>query len=338
MANSNNESKPREIRKSLPNNTKEVIIEYLRAHGATKSNTGDLIEAIGKKSYRALEDAFRYLEEVENILIQGKEGRATTWRLKNKELLSESLSQKDLVNFSYALESNKNEFDESTLKTIEKIFKTNKSFMSGYLAPFEEFDDSKINGHYKALVKAIKERLYLTLIFNYDTVGRYENVKPIQIVFIDNNWYIAFEYLENKKKKFIFRRLVFIKKIQYLKENSYSNKKTFQTKDIEKYQEFIENAQNAMTLFDGESNVATLKATPAIAKYFAEGMKKFLPSQTFKGKEEDGSVIFTLEYTQDLEILPFIQKWLPDLIIVEPLELKKAYRKKLKLSLKNYTN
>ncbi|SFV68128.1 hypothetical protein MNB_SV-13-1633 [hydrothermal vent metagenome] len=65
-------------------------------------------------------------------------------------------------------------------------------------------------------------------------------------------------------------------------------------------------------------------------------MKKFLPSQKFKKKLADGSVLFTLEYTQELEILPFIQKWLPDLIVVKPLELKEAYVEKLKASLGNY--
>jgi len=64
-------------------------------------------------------------------------------------------------------------------------------------------------------------------------------------------------------------------------------------------------------------------------------MKKFLSSQNFKKKLEDGSVIFTLEYTQPLEILPFIQRWLPDLIILEPQELKDEYMQKLEDTISN---
>jgi predicted DNA-binding transcriptional regulator YafY len=67
-------------------------------------------------------------------------------------------------------------------------------------------------------------------------------------------------------------------------------------------------------------------------------MKKFLSSQQFVKKEEDGSVIFTLEYTQSLEVLPFIQRWLPDLIIVEPKELKDEYVTKLNMSIANLLN
>jgi predicted DNA-binding transcriptional regulator YafY len=37
-----------------------------------------------------------------------------------------------------------------------------------------------------------------------------------------------------------------------------------------------------------------------------------------------------------IEILPFIQKWMPDLVIVEPQELKDAYVKKLNQALQNH--
>jgi len=62
-------------------------------------------------------------------------------------------------------------------------------------------------------------------------------------------------------------------------------------------------------------------------------MKSFLASQTFIKKEEDGSIIFTLKYTQALEILPFIQKWMPHLVILEPKELQNEYKKKLQEAL-----
>jgi predicted DNA-binding transcriptional regulator YafY len=90
-----------------------------------------------------------------------------------------------------------------------------------------------------------------------------------------------------------------------------------------------------MTRFDKEQQIATIKATSQVAKYFEKDMKKFLPSQEFREKLDDGSVIFTVSYTQSLEILPFVQKWLPDLIILEPRELKEQYRKKIQQIFKN---
>lgn len=59
------------------------------------------------------------------------------------------------------------------------------------------------------------------------------------------------------------------------------------------------------------------------------GMKKFLLSQKFKEVLEDGSVLFTVEYTQSLEVLLLIQKWRPNLVIVQPQELKDEYKQLL---------
>jgi len=325
-----NKKNPRTLLKSLPLEHKEIILEYLDACGWTKSNTPDLYKAIGKKSYRGLEDAFKYLEEKENLLIKEKRGRAFYWRLKeDKGLIREKLSQKDYNSLTYAVELEKKNFDQSTIKAIEKVFETNQEYMMGYLSLYEEFHDEKITTFYDELVNAIKNHKYLRLEFLHDHIGVYENVKPIKIVFLDNNWYIAFEYTNNNETKFVFRRFVFIQDLKYLEHFKYSSKNTFQTKDIQKYLDFLETVQNAMTLYGVAPQTATIKATPLIAKYFDDGMKKFLSSQTFVKKEEDGSVIFTVEYTQELEVLPFVQKWMPDLVILEPQTLKDAYRKKL---------
>lgn len=80
-----------------------------------------------------------------------------------------------------------------------------------------------------------------------------------------------------------------------------------------------------MTLYNIPKHIARLKAVGNAIKYFDKGMKPFLASQKFEKTLEDGSVVFTIEYTQDLEILPFVQKWLPNLIVLEPKELKEKY-------------
>jgi predicted DNA-binding transcriptional regulator YafY len=68
---------------------------------------------------------------------------------------------------------------------------------------------------------------------------------------------------------------------------------------------------------------------PKKAKYFDKGMKLRLSSQKFVEKLDDGSIVFTVEYTQADEVLPLIQAWLPHLIILEPEELKEKYLKRL---------
>jgi len=61
--------------------------------------------------------------------------------------------------------------------------------------------------------------------------------------------------------------------------------------------------------------------------------KKYLKSQNVLNEDDDGSVRFSIKYTHSLEVLPLIQKWMPDLLILEPKELRDEYIEKLQLSL-----
>ena len=128
-------------------------------------------------------------------------------------------------------------------------------------------------------------------------------------------------------------------RVAFIEEVTYASKNYFQKSSVEKHLKILnENLQNAMTLFDKEPRKVTIRAMSSVAKYFSEGMKTFLPSQTFIRKEDDGSVIFTLSYTQELEVFPLIQKWMPNLVIVEPAELQESYVKKLQQAIRNNSN
>jgi hypothetical protein len=325
--------KARPLLKAIPIETKETVLNYLKVNGPTKSNTPELYRAIEKSSYRALEDIFRYLEEKEGLLKKEKIGRAWHWSILDKEAISKELVNRS--NLSDILSFSEETFDKDTLDTLKKIFQSGSDYISGQLVIYEEFNNLEKNELILELIEAIKNREYLRLYFKYDKINMYDNVKPIKIIFLDNNWYIAFEYKnDTKETKFVLRRLAFLKEIKFLKDMQYFNKNRFQKKDIQKYIDFLNNIQNSLTLFGKSKTTATLKALPDIAKYFYKDMKKFLKSQKFLQKLEDGSVIFTVEYTQPLEILPLVQKWMPDLIIIAPKELKEAYKKKLETALK----
>ena len=191
----------------------------------------------------------------------------------------------------------------------------------------EEIWKPKEKAIFKKLKTAIGNFEYRDIVYHYNETITHKNAKCIKLVFMDNNWYLV---LIDDAKHLLFRRLSFIKEVKY------ASKTAFHQKDIKPYLDFLKTVQNAMTLYGVTPKIATIRATPMVAKYFEKDMKKFLPSQKFKKKLADGSVLFTLKYTQELEILPFVQKWLPDLVIIEPLELREAYAKKLKSALGHY--
>jgi predicted DNA-binding transcriptional regulator YafY len=123
--------------------------------------------------------------------------------------------------------------------------------------------------NFKRLKFAIKEREYRNIDY-FD--GFYENVKPLKLVFMDNNWYLAGIYDE----KLRFFRISFINEVKY------SNKNNFSIKGLNNYLKFLEkDLQNSLTIFGVEKKEAIIKASVKVAKYFDKDMKKFLSSQKF---------------------------------------------------------
>lgn len=224
------------------------------------------------------------------------------------------------------------EFDPEIFKelekgTLKKLARKDSTFL--FKNPImETIDNPNIKEIFKTLKEAIKNREYINIIYSYEGKEEYINAKALKLVFMDNNWYIA---IVTNKDEFKFLRLSFIESVQKSKD-----KKRFSITHLDKYLNFLKDAQNSLSLMDKEPKIATIRANANIAKYFKKGMKKFLPSQKFIKELDDGSVIFTLEYTQDLEVLPLIQKWLPDLIIESPKELQDEFKKKLEKALKYY--
>jgi len=220
--------------------------------------------------------------------------------------------------------------DPKMFKELEEFIKKDKHIFMFKNTPFEDINTIETSQNFQRLKRNIEAREYTKIIFMYDD-KEHDNLKPIKLVFVDGNWYLAFIDNDNKLR---FGRINFIKRVDYG-----SNVGSFQPLSIKKHLDFLEkDLQNSMTLYGVEKKTAIIKATPFIAKYFKDDMKRFLSSQKFKEELDDGSVIFSVKYTNDLEILPFIQKWLPDLIILEPQELKDAYIKKLQQTLQNLSN
>jgi len=284
----------------------------------------ELKDSLGKTP-KQIERYFDTLKEEFFSILEIKVGRRNGYKLiDNFDIFIETFEKFD--NEKERMDDLLEILKESEPALFKKLeYKTSKKSQV-YLfknAILEKVDNQDI---FNELKKAIKLNEYRNIIFKEGKV--YENIKPIKLVFIDNNWYIAYVDEEDILR---LGRVSFLEKITYSKKNSY------QKNSIRSHLNKLKiDLQNSMTLFDRDPQTATLKATGQIAKYFKEPMKKFLSSQKFIKEEEDGSVIFTVQYTQELEILPFVQKWMPDLIILEPQELRDAYKEKLQKALNTY--
>jgi len=308
------------------------LMEIFLEKGEITPYDKDVLERLDNCSPKTLE---RYLKDLEKLyyhIIQiEKQGKKNVWKfVKVSDVLEQFIANNeyDLHNlFDLAKEFDPEIFKELEKGTLKKLA-TNESVFVFKNYIMEELDSTESKTIFKNLKEAVKNREYRDIYYHYNEDILYEDVKPLKLAFMDNNWYIA---VLTKEKKFKFLRLSFIKDVK--KRPSQGR---FQSVDIEKYLEFIKKAQNSMTLYNAKPKVARLRAKQGVAKYFKEGMKRHLPTQKFVKELESGEVIFTIEYTQELEVLPFIQKWLPDLVIESPKELQEALVKKLQNALKDY--
>jgi predicted DNA-binding transcriptional regulator YafY len=217
------------------------------------------------------------------------------------------------------------QIEEKEIKqAIETIINTDKNTFLFCSNPFENLQNSSIIRHFNALKKAVREHEYRTIKYSYNTKEIIEDAKCLKLIFLENNWYLA---IETKDENLRLLRVSFIQEVHYSKKISY------QLQVLNKYENYFKTIQNPFTLHNTTEQTALLKASPKVAKYFQPHMKAFFSSQKFIKSFDDGSVLFSIRYTQHMEILPFVKKWLPDITILEPLELKEAFKKDLLLAL-----
>lgn len=238
------------------------------------------------------------------------------------DLFVETFEQTDNIDWFFHMA---HDADPEIFRALEGYTNKNKNTYKFVNTPFEDIDILKSNGIMKKLEDSVKLGEYRKIKFaGLDSA--IDNLKCLKLLFIDNNWYIATVGDDG---------IVRLSRVSFIENVSYAtNISKFQKSSVEQQMKFLDNnIQNSLTLYGAEVKIATIKVTPERAKYFDKEMKKFLSSQKFKEKLDDGSIIFTLEYTQSLEILPFIQKWLPHLVILEPKELKEEYIENLSLIL-----
>ena len=217
-----------------------------------------------------------------------------------------------------------NDLNKHEKEKVSKQLKEDSDIFLFRTNPLEVLQDELSKRYLSELRNAVKNKECRNIKYKY--IGEMENlidVKCLKIIFTDSNWYLA---IEDTERNFRLLRVAFIVSL------SKSSKK-YEGKILKEYETYFNKIQNAMSLPSEPSRRALLKASPKVAIYFREGMKPFFPTQKFKKKLADGSIIFSIDFTQGMEILPFIKKWLPDIEILEPRSLRKTFKEQLEIAL-----
>ena len=283
-----------------------------------------LLEECGlssKQMGRLIEEIANELDTIEPIKI----GRKKAYKLiKPLDLFVETFKNSNDISWIFNMA---HEGDPEVFKELEHFTKNTKHVFQFKNTPFEDTASLEEKVIFKTLKRAVKNREYVKITFKGDKEGQ-NNLKCLKLIFMEGNWYLAYV---NTQDILRFGRISFMEKVEYA-----SKVESFQPTSVKKQMEFLKNIQNSMTLYNKPKKIAKLKASSFAAKYFHEDMKPFLSSQKFEKILDDGSVIFTVEYTQPMEVMPFIQSWLPNITILEPQELKEKYIERLNQIISNH--
>jgi len=231
------------------------------------------------------------------------------------ELLSSTLSEKDINLLS---------------KETKKFIKEDKELILFKSRPFEKLNKLD-NSSFNEIKKAIKEKRYLN-IYDYRKpisnlkgyeVENYENIIPLKIIFMENNWYLA-GVVNNKNNKIVrFFRISFIEDLEATDK--------FPKSSIKKeYLEFLETFETPFTLYGKKWKKAILRIAPDKIIYFEK--KNQFPKQKVINKDKDNFLI-EVGYTQPMELNVLVKKWIPDIEIVE---CEDDAKEKLKEELQKY--
>jgi predicted DNA-binding transcriptional regulator YafY len=161
---------------------------------------------------------------------------------------------------------------------------------------------------------AINTKHIITCTYN----DKQRKIYPIKIINIEGYWYlIAVDTSDNKIKTF---HLNSIKDIEVLK-----NRFTLNTNEI--IQNF-DNGINAYFIPTAKPITVILYIDKEIVRYFER--KPLNSSQRIIKQYDDGSIDLEVIISTFMEIIPTIQKYIPFIKVIEPLELSDTIEENLK--------
>ena len=292
--------------------------------------------------------------EILNIL--QKRGKISSSILKNKFDISIRTAQKDIAYVKKflgddALIKIDNTYELQTKDTLSTLLETNYTKIHKYSYSLSKIDSPILNelnqscSHLKKvylflenpheelstaqkkLIKKIEtyiiEKKYIHLKYKTDKEHSFRYVKPLKIVNGHENWYLASITTENLEVNNGFRLL----RIQYITSISEPKVEPYNFHQDICVERFLkEQFKTLFTSFDQKSFTVSVRVSQKVARFFKA--KRYLSSQKIiscvdpeiqkKHKFQNGDLLIEYSITQDMEILPIIQKFLPHVKVIEP--------------------
>ena len=225
-----------------------------------------------------------------------------------------------------------NRFKEEHTELIKALKLDSSAVYQIENSPYEKLKSASLE-ILEELEKAISLKQYINLTYSLPQKESklFSHSMPLKILYLGSNWYLATLTTNDIVENSTFRllRINFISKITKPKIEPIS----FHDDNIEKIEadRFIKNIQSSFSNINTTPYRVVLKVHPDKARYFQN--KKYLTTQTVIKSKDDGLLVSYL-ISNDMEIIPLIQRWIPFVSVVEPLRIKEKIDENLKLFMK----
>jgi len=187
------------------------------------------------------------------------------------------------------------------------------------------------------LESAIINRTYITIIHQKPNEKRwiFKECQVLKILYLEDNWYITVNTTQNYHKQnpnscFRLMRISFIKEISPNRVEP----KTFYNDNSHKIkaENAIHHLQTPFSKIHNTPYSVLLRISAYASVYF--NAKKYIKSQRLVKKYENRDTLFEFTITDDMEIMPLIQQWIPHLKVIEPLRIKVKIEEKMRAFMK----
>lgn len=167
------------------------------------------------------------------------------------------------------------------------------------------------------LETAIQDKKVINCIYDFEKYSHELTIKPLKIVNFEGFWYlIALDSRNDILKKYYLKNLMNIKLLD----------EKFTTSS--KVDELLEESISVWFQEKNEPFEVKLFLSKDIAKYFKR--KPLSKNQIIESLYEDGSMDIIVKVTHEMEILPIVKYWLPNIKIIEPLWIENKLEEDLK--------
>ena len=273
-------------------------------------------------SYRTIQRDLKLLDLAGFPMVAIERGHHTFmegFSLKRMEMSGEEGS---LLSFLYEIASS---LGDNFEKSFREIFR--KVLMGEVYSPFyvkipEGVKlDEKIP-HVKDIKTAIEDFRKIKIDYVKSDGQKTLKVHPLKIMFFDGFWYLLSRI--DGKKWIVTLKIENIRNLKVLDD-------------------YFEEPDNLKTLLGESVNIwfsekrnkkVVFKVDKEVAEYFKQ--RTYFPMQKVKKENKDGSLVIESRVGNYMEVIPNVLRWVPHVTVVEPADLKKDVKARIKKYLQKF--